>query len=65
MAFPPFYNFAVLPKAEGIDPFTEAKENGTAYAQPGRYQPPRMRWKRSVKCCLNSWAALLTWHQAT
>jgi cytochrome o ubiquinol oxidase subunit 1 len=39
---PPFYNFAVLPKAEGIDPFTEAKENGTAYAQPGRYQPIHM-----------------------
>jgi cytochrome o ubiquinol oxidase subunit 1 len=39
---PPFYNFAVLPKAEGIDPFTEAKENGTAYRAPARYEPIHM-----------------------
>ena len=33
---PPFYNFAVLPKADCIDPFTEAKEDGTAYASASR-----------------------------
>jgi len=39
---PPFYNFAVLPKAPGIDPFTEAKENGTAYQTPVKYEPIHM-----------------------
>ena len=39
---PPFYNFAVLPKADSIDPFTEAKENGTAYQAPARYEPIHM-----------------------
>src|SRR5476651_2658592 len=39
---PPFYNFAELPKADGVDPFTEAKENGTAYSVPKRYQPIHM-----------------------
>eukprot|EP01132_Coremiostelium_polycephalum_P015529 gene15529-18746_t len=39
---PPFYNFAVLPKADSIDPFTEAKEDGTAYQKPARYEPIHM-----------------------
>jgi len=39
---PPFYNFAVLPKADAIDPFTEAKENGTAYQAPAKYSPIHM-----------------------
>jgi cytochrome o ubiquinol oxidase subunit 1 len=39
---PPFYNFAVLPKADCIDPFTEAKENGTAYQAPAKYEPIHM-----------------------
>lgn len=39
---PPFYNFAVLPKADVVDPFTEAKENGTAYKAPAKYQPIHM-----------------------
>ncbi|CAI8987648.1 cytochrome bo3 ubiquinol oxidase subunit 1 [Pseudomonas sp. IT-347P] len=39
---PPFYNFAVLPKADCIDPFTEAKENGTAYQRPAKYEPIHM-----------------------
>ncbi|CAI8860097.1 MULTISPECIES: cytochrome o ubiquinol oxidase subunit I [Pseudomonas] len=39
---PPFYNFAVLPKADVVDPFTEAKENGTAYKAPAKYEPIHM-----------------------
>ncbi|MCD5993920.1 cytochrome o ubiquinol oxidase subunit I [Pseudomonas sp. CDFA 602] len=34
---PPFYNFAELPKADDIDPFTDAKRAGTAYQVPARY----------------------------
>jgi len=34
---PPFYNFAVLPTANDIDAFTEAKRNGTAYSFPTKY----------------------------
>jgi cytochrome o ubiquinol oxidase subunit 1 len=39
---PPFYNFAVIPTANTIDAFTEAKENGTAYQQPKHYEPIHM-----------------------
>ncbi|KTB59227.1 cytochrome o ubiquinol oxidase subunit I [Pseudomonas syringae] len=34
---PPFYNFAELPKADDVDPFTDAKRAGTAYQVPARY----------------------------
>ncbi|MCY1431245.1 Cytochrome bo(3) ubiquinol oxidase subunit 1 [compost metagenome] len=34
---PPFYNFAHLPQNAGLDAFTAAKRNGTAYKVPGRY----------------------------
>ncbi|CRM00803.1 MULTISPECIES: cytochrome o ubiquinol oxidase subunit I [Pseudomonas] len=39
---PPFYNFAVIPTANTIDAFTEAKEDGTAYQQPKHYEPIHM-----------------------
>ncbi|MCF5282209.1 cytochrome o ubiquinol oxidase subunit I [Pseudomonas syringae] len=39
---PPFYNFAELPKADDIDPFTDAKRAGTAYKVPARYSAIHM-----------------------
>jgi len=39
---PPFYNFAVIPTANTIDAFTEAKEDGTAYQRPKHYEPIHM-----------------------
>ncbi|KPB63117.1 Cytochrome O ubiquinol oxidase subunit I [Pseudomonas amygdali pv. myricae] len=39
---PPFYNFAELPKADGIDAFTDAKRAGTAYKVPARYSAIHM-----------------------
>ncbi|WP_024420168.1 cytochrome o ubiquinol oxidase subunit I [Pseudomonas avellanae] len=39
---PPFYNFAELPKADDIDPFTDAKRAGTAYNVPARYSAIHM-----------------------
>ncbi|MGL4273023.1 MAG: cbb3-type cytochrome c oxidase subunit I, partial [Pseudomonas paracarnis] len=39
---PPFYNFAVIPTANTIDAFTEAKEDGTAYQKPKHYEPIHM-----------------------
>ena len=39
---PPFYNFAVVPTVHGIDAFTEAKEDGTAYKAPAKYAPIHM-----------------------
>jgi len=39
---PPFYNFAVVPRVDTIDAFTEAKENGTAYKAPAKYSPIHM-----------------------
>jgi cytochrome o ubiquinol oxidase subunit 1 len=39
---PPFYNFAELPKAEGVDTFTKAKRDGTAYTVPAQYSPIHM-----------------------
>lgn len=39
---PPFYNFAVIPQAAGINPFTDAKEKGTAYQNSGKFEPIHM-----------------------
>ncbi|MBP1087130.1 MULTISPECIES: cytochrome o ubiquinol oxidase subunit I [Pseudomonas] len=39
---PPFYNFAELPKADDVDPFTDAKRAGTAYKVPARYSAIHM-----------------------
>jgi cytochrome o ubiquinol oxidase subunit 1 len=39
---PPFYNFAVLPKIGNHDAFWDAKQTGTAYVQPKRYEPIHM-----------------------
>lgn len=33
------YNFAVLPKIEGIDAFWHLKEHGLAYKRPAKYEP--------------------------
>ena len=34
---PPFYNFAVTPVVDDIDPFSAAKENNIAYQRPAAY----------------------------
>jgi len=39
---PPFYNFAVTPVVHDIDPFWDAKENGTAHARPAAYSKIHM-----------------------
>ena len=39
---PPFYNFAIEPKVKGLDAFWEAKEDGSAYRQPAKYDPIHM-----------------------
>ena len=39
---PPFYNFAVLPKTDGIDAFTDLKRQGKAYEVPAKYAPIHM-----------------------
>jgi cytochrome o ubiquinol oxidase subunit 1 len=39
---PQFYNFATTPVVHDIDPFTEAKETGTAYQKPAAYAPIHM-----------------------
>ncbi len=35
---PPEYNFAVIPRVHGRDPFFDAKRSGDSYAQPKRYE---------------------------
>ena len=45
---PPFYNFAVTPTVDDIDPFWSAKENGTAYQRPAKYEKIHMPKNTSV-----------------
>ncbi|ATR81828.1 cytochrome o ubiquinol oxidase subunit I [Pseudomonas sp. FFUP_PS_473] len=39
---PPFYNFATLPVNAGLDAFTEAKRDGSAYKAPAKYSAIHM-----------------------
>src|SRR5690606_19251387 len=44
----PFYNFAHLPKINGIDTFWVEKENGVAYAKPTKYEDIHMPTNRAA-----------------
>ncbi len=44
----PFYNFAHLPKINGIDTFWTDKENGVAYARPTKYEDIHMPTNRAA-----------------
>ncbi len=44
----PFYNFAHVPQADGIDRFWTDKENGVAYARPTSYEDVHMPTNRAA-----------------
>lgn len=63
---PPEYNFAVLPRVEGRDAFTEEKARDTAYRPPKRYEAIEMPKNSAVGplIALASFACAfgLVWH---
>jgi cytochrome o ubiquinol oxidase subunit 1 len=63
---PPLYNFAVIPTVHAVDDFSVAKENGTAYQRPDRYEDIHMP-KNTAAGILSGGLAFalgfaLTWH---
>ena len=62
---PPFYNFAVVPKADELDAFHEAKKRGLP-PPPKKYAPIHMPKNTGVPLVLNIWILVLcfalVWH---
>ena len=62
---PPFYNFAVVPKADELDAFHEAKKRGLP-PPPKKYAPIHMPKNTGVPLILNIWILVLcfalVWH---
>ncbi|KKW68701.1 cytochrome o ubiquinol oxidase subunit I [Lampropedia cohaerens] len=62
---PPFYNFAVVPRADELDAFHEAKKRGLP-PPPKHYEPIHMPRSTGVPFILNVWILLLCfaliWH---
>ena len=62
---PPFYNFAVVPRADELDAFHEAKKRGLP-PPPKQYEPIHMPRSTGVPFILNVWILLLCfaliWH---
>lgn len=62
---PPFYNFAVVPKADELDAFHEAKKRGLP-PPPKKYAPIHMPKNTGVPLILNVWILVLcfalVWH---
>ncbi|MCL1420851.1 cbb3-type cytochrome c oxidase subunit I, partial [Enterobacter hormaechei] len=62
---PPFYNFAVVPKADELDAFHEAKKRGLP-PPPKKYAPIHMPKNPGVPLILNIWILVLcfalVWH---
>lgn len=62
---PPFYNFAVVPKADELDAFHEAKKRGLP-PPPKKYAPIHMPKNTGVPLILNLWILVLcfalVWH---
>jgi cytochrome o ubiquinol oxidase subunit 1 len=62
---PPFYNFAVVPRADVIDAFHEAKKSGLS-RRPRKYEPIHMPRSTGVPFILNVFILLLgfalIWH---
>ncbi|MGH7156132.1 MAG: cbb3-type cytochrome c oxidase subunit I [Acetobacteraceae bacterium] len=63
---PPPYNFAVLPEVTSIDAFTRAKETGTAYRVPPKYDDitvPKNSAMGIIVCVSGAFMAFgLVWH---
>jgi cytochrome o ubiquinol oxidase subunit 1 len=62
----PFYNFAHLPKINGIDTFWIEKENGVAYAKPTKYEDVHMPTNRAagfvIAMIITVMGFALIWH---
>ncbi|MFH7617321.1 hypothetical protein VSS93_28205, partial [Pseudomonas syringae pv. tagetis] len=62
---PPFYNFAVVPKADELDAFHEVKKRGLP-PPPKKYAPIHMPKNTGVPLILNIWILVLcfalVWH---
>jgi cytochrome o ubiquinol oxidase subunit 1 len=62
----PFYNFAELPKINGIDTFWNDKENGVAYARPTKYEDIHMPTDRAagfvIAMFITVMGLALVWH---
>ncbi|MEP0322591.1 cytochrome o ubiquinol oxidase subunit I [Bauldia litoralis] len=63
---PPPYNFAVLPKVEGLDAFHMMKDAGTAYQRPARYEDIPMPKNSLFGMAIGAFAFVLgfaaVWH---
>ena len=62
----PFYNFAQVPEANGVDRFWTDKENGVAYARPAKYEDIHMPTDRAagfiIAMFITSMGFALIWH---
>ncbi len=62
----PFYNFAYIPKINGIDTFWTDKENGIAYAKPTKYEDIHMPTNRAagfvIAMFITTMGFALIWH---
>jgi len=62
----PFYNFAEIPKINGIDTFWNDKENGVAYARPEKYEDIHMPTDRAagfvIALFITAMGFALIWH---
>ena len=62
----PFYNFAHLPKINGIDTFWTDKENGVAYVKPTQYEDIHMPTNRAagvvIGLIITTMGFALIWH---
>jgi cytochrome o ubiquinol oxidase subunit 1 len=56
---PAFYNFAVTPQVHGLDAFLEAKNDGTAYRHPARYESIHMPHNTSTGFLIGVFSGLL------
>jgi cytochrome o ubiquinol oxidase subunit 1 len=62
----PFYNFALVPRIDSLEPHWDAKEAGTAYAQPTAYEDIHMPRNTGAGVIVSVFALLmcfaLVWH---